>query len=473
MPEFDRQSMGRVRKIHFVGVGGAGMSGIAEVLHNLGYQVSGSDLQSGKVTQHLEGLGISIQNEHRAENINGSDVVVVSSAVNEENPEIREARKQRIPVIRRAEMLAELMRFRQGIAIAGTHGKTTTTSLVASVLAEAGLDPTYVIGGLLNSSGSNAKLGTGQYLVAEADESDASFLHLQPVMAVLTNIDSDHLDAYAGDYRNLQSNFLEFLHRLPFYGLAILCIDDSGVQAVLPELTRSFITYGQAEGADYRAENIRFEGSKSYFSVTRKGETGWLEIELNLPGTHNVMNALAAIALASELDLDSNAIRKALAGFAGIDRRCNIMGEIRIAGCRVLLIDDYAHHPREIAAIISAIRLGWPGRRITAVFQPHRYTRTRDLFDDFCQELSEIDVLILLDVYPASEKSIIGADSRTLGRGIRMRGKIDPVYLEDDSSLNSIIQANIEDGDVLLMMGAGDIGSLSRNLYEKHSRQVQ
>ena len=472
MPEFDKHAMGRVRNIHLVGIGGAGMSGIAEVLHNLGYSVSGSDLNSSDVTNHLAGLGIDIYFEHAKSNVKGCDVIVVSSAVDENNPEILAARKKRIPVIRRAEMLAELMRFRQGIAVAGTHGKTTTTSLIASVLGAAGLDPTYVIGGLLNSGGSNAKLGSGNYLVAEADESDASFLHLQPVIAVLTNIDSDHLDTYAGDYDILRNNFLEFIHRLPFHGLAILCVDDPGVLSILAEVTRPFVTYGISEDADYRAHDVRFAGNKSFFTVARKSNKKWLECELNMPGMHNVRNALAAIALAAELEISETAITSSLSAFAGIDRRCNVLGDLKLAGRKVLLIDDYAHHPCEVAAMLDSVKRGWPERRVVVVFQPHRFSRTRDLFDDFCQELSNTDILILLDVYPAGEQAINGADSRALSRGIRKRGGVDPVYLEEHETLVPTLEANICEDDILLMMGAGDIGGLSRKLYAEHGGQI-
>ncbi len=472
MPDFKRHAMGRIRQIHFVGIGGAGMSGIAEVLHNLGYQVSGSDMKLNRATEHLQSLGVQIMMDHDENHINGSDVVVVSSAVGKDNPELLAARKKRIPIVRRAEMLAELMRFRQGIAIAGTHGKTTTTSLIASVLAEAKLDPTYVIGGLLNSGGSHAKLGTGKYLVAEADESDASFLHLQPVMTVLTNIDSDHLDTYDGDFQNLKNNFLEFLHRLPFYGLAVLCIDDIGVDSIMSELSRPFVTYGFAKNADYRATITRHEKGKSFFTVSKVGQENWLEIELNMPGKHNVLNALAAIAIADELDVNDEAIMDALAKFAGIDRRCDVLGVIELAGKRTLLIDDYAHHPVEIAAILESVRDGWPGQRIVAVFQPHRYSRTQDLFDDFCQILSELDVLILLDVYSAGEAVVSGADSRALSRSIRMRGKLDPFYLEKREELPTMLSNVVEEEDILLMMGAGDIGVLSRELSDRYGGQL-
>jgi UDP-N-acetylmuramate--alanine ligase len=472
MPELDRHAMGRVKQIHFVGIGGAGMSGIAEVLHNLGYQVSGSDMKQNRATQHLQDLGVQVNMQHNEDHINGSDVVVVSSAVSNDNPELMAARQKRIPIVRRAEMLAELMRFRQGIAIAGTHGKTTTTSLIASVLAEADLDPTYVIGGLLNSSGSNANLGSGKYFVAEADESDASFLHLQPVLAVLTNVDSDHLDTYEGDFQNLKNNFLEFLHRLPFYGLAVLCVDDEGVNSILPDLSRPNVTYGLTEKADYRATKIRHDKAKTFFSVSKAEQENWLEIELNMPGDHNVRNALAAIAIADELDVDKQSIINALSKFAGIDRRCDVLGEIEISGKRVLLIDDYAHHPVEITAIISSVRNGWPGKRIVTVFQPHRYSRTRDLFDDFCQVLSELDVLILLDVYAAGEAVLSAADSRSLSRSIRMRGKLDPVYVEQREELQTMLSNIVEDEDILLMLGAGDIGNLSRELSTCYGAQL-
>jgi UDP-N-acetylmuramate--alanine ligase len=472
MPELDRHAMGRVKQIHFVGIGGAGMSGIAEVLHNLGYQVSGSDMKQNRATQHLQDLGVQVHMQHNEDHINGSDVIVMSSAVSNDNPELMAARQKRIPIVRRAEMLAELMRFRQGIAIAGTHGKTTTTSLIASVLAEADLDPTYVIGGLLNSSGSNANLGSGKYFVAEADESDASFLHLQPVLAVLTNVDSDHLDTYEGDFQNLKNNFLEFLHRLPFYGLAVLCVDDEGVNSILPDLSRPNVTYGLTEKADYRATNIRHDKAKTFFSVSKAGQENWLEIELNMPGDHNVRNALAAIAIADELDVDKQSIINALSKFAGIDRRCDVLGEIEISGKRVLLIDDYAHHPVEIAAIISSVRNGWPSKRIVTVFQPHRYSRTRDLFDDFCQVLSELDVLILLDVYAAGEAVLSAADSRSLSRSIRMRGKLDPVYVEQREELQTMLSNIVEDEDILLMLGAGDIGNLSRELSTCYGAQL-
>lgn len=472
MSESNGHAMGRVRHIHFVGVGGAGMSGIAEVLHNLGYQISGSDIRESGTTRHLRDLGIHVNTEHKVSHINGSDVVVISTAVDENNPELIAAREKRIPVVRRAEMLAELMRFRQGIAIAGTHGKTTTTSLVASVLAQAGLDPTFVIGGVLNSSGSNARLGSGEYLVAEADESDASFLHLQPVMAVLTNIDRDHLDTYGGDFSNLKNNFLEFLHRLPFYGLVVLCIDDENIQSLLPDLTRSFVSYGFSDEADYQAQDLRHHQGRVSFKVLRQTRNDSLNIELNMPGSHNVQNSLAAIALASELNVPDEAIISALSEFHGIGRRCDVKGQLEVGNKKVLLIDDYAHHPEEIKAILEAIEDGWPHRRVVGVFQPHRYSRTRDLFDEFSEILSRFDVLFLLDVYPAGEEAITGADSAQLSRAIRMRRSIDLVHVNDHESLFPMLENVLTDEDILLMLGAGDINNLTRDIYEQYGGKI-
>ncbi len=472
MPDMQTHGMGRVKHIHFIGIGGAGMGGIAEVLKNLGYTVSGSDMKENRVTRRLQSLDIAISFNHSADNIADSDVVVITSAIPEDNVELVAARKNRIPVVRRAEMLAELMRFSQGIAIAGTHGKTTTTSLVASVLAEGGLDPTYVIGGLLNSSGSHARLGSGKYIVAEADESDASFLHLYPVIAVITNIDVDHLDTYGGDFANLRNHFVEFLHQLPFYGLAVLCIDDEGVRKILPEVTKPVVTYGMDFEADYNAELLRQEGNKTWFKVTSKHNADWLEVELNLPGKHNLLNALAAIAVAHELGIDDQAIVNALSKFEGIARRCHVRGVINISQKRVTLIDDYAHHPTEIAACFDAIRKGWKDRRLVVIYQPHRYTRMRDLFEDFCQVLSQADGLLILDVYPAGEQPITGADSRSLCRAIRLRGKVDPIFLEDKESCDEILDGVLEDDDLLLTLGAGDIGALSRRLYESYAETV-
>jgi UDP-N-acetylmuramate--alanine ligase len=471
MPEQFEHVMGRVRHIHFVGIGGAGMGGIAEVLHNLGYQVSGSDLGNNSVTDHLQGLGVEVTRGHSLENINGCDVVVVSSAIAHDNPELVAAQKQRIPVIRRAEMLAEIMRFRQGIAIGGTHGKTTTTSLIASILAEGGLDPTYVIGGLLNSSGSHARLGSGKYFIAEADESDASFLHLHPVIAILTNIDADHLETYSGDFAYLQKNFVEFLHQLPFYGLAVLCIDDPGIRKILPEVSKPVIAYGVDQEADFRAELLKQDCSRTWFRVSHGNQKDWLEVELNLPGKHNMLNGLAAITVAHELGVSDDAIVNALKNFQGIARRCQVFGDIQIDCKNVLLIDDYAHHPREIAAIMEALREGWPDRKIVVVYQPHRYTRTRDLFEDFTTVLSQMDILFLLDVYPAGEMPVAGADSRSLCRAIRLRGQVDPLFIDQRNDLYGVIPRLIQENDILLTLGAGDIGSFAPELYERFGRQ--
>jgi UDP-N-acetylmuramate--alanine ligase len=458
------QGMGRVRRVHFIGVGGVGMSGIAEVLHNLGYEVSGSDLQENSSTRRLQKQGIRIFIGHAADNIAGCDVVVASAAIAAENPEITAAREQRIPVVPRAEMLAELMRFRYGIGVAGTHGKTTTTSLTASLLAEGGLDPTFVIGGQLNSAATNAQLGAGHYLVAEADESDASFLYLQPSMAVVTNIDADHLSTYEGDFDRLRQTFIEYLHHLPFYGLAVLCLDDPQVASILPEVTRPVITYGIDTDADIKASEVQQQGMQTHFRVQRSGYPGALSITLNLPGRHNVLNALAAIAVASELGVSDAAIQKALADFQGIGRRFQLAGELATTAGSVLLIDDYAHHPREIAPTLAAVRAGWPKRRLVVVFQPHRFTRTQDLFDDFIKVLSEVDVLVLGEVYAAGETPISGADGRALSRGIRARGHVDPVFVEDLGTLPVVLQDLLQDGDVLLTLGAGDIGSVSAKL---------
>jgi UDP-N-acetylmuramate--alanine ligase len=458
--------MGRVRRIHFVGVGGAGMSGIAEVLHNLGYTVSGSDLRENGVTRRLADLGVRIFIDHDARYVEGCDAVVVSTAITAENPEVVAARRQRIPVVPRAEMLAELMRFRYGIGVAGTHGKTTTTSLIASLLAEGGLDPTFVIGGRLNSAASHAQLGAGHYLVAEADESDASFLYLQPSLAVVTNIDADHLSTYEGDFDRLRQTFIEFLHHLPFYGLAVLCQDDPQVRSILAEVNRPVITYGIDTAADIRADEVRQAGLQTHFRVSRPEHDRDLPITLNLPGRHNVLNALAAIAVATELGVADTAIQQGLAGFQGIGRRFQVAGEIPTAAGRILLIDDYAHHPREIAPTLAAVRAGWPDRRLVVVFQPHRYSRTHDLFDDFIHVLSEVDVLVLGEVYAAGEPPISGADGRALARGIRARGHIDPVFVENLDTLPGVLNDLLQDGDVLLTLGAGDIGTVSAGLKE-------
>lgn len=472
MSDMQTYAMGRVKHIHFVGIGGAGMGGIAEVLKNIGYEVSGSDIKENRITQRLESLGIDVSIGHAAENISNTDVVVVTSAIDESNEELLAARNNRVPIVRRAEMLAELMRFSQGIAIAGTHGKTTTTSLVASVLAEGGLDPTYVIGGLLNSSGSHARLGSGKYIVAEADESDASFLHLYPVIAVITNIDADHLETYAGDFANLRHNFVEFLHQLPFYGLAVLCVDDEGVRKILPEVTKPVVTYGVDFEADYNAELLRQENTRTWFKVSRKDEKDWLEIELNLPGKHNLLNALASIAVAHELGISDEDIVNALCHFQGISRRCHLRGDIKINNISTTLIDDYAHHPTEIEATLKAIKAGWPDRRLVVIYQPHRYTRMRDLFEDFSRVLSQTDNLLIFDVYPAGEEPIAGADSRSLCRAIRLRGQVDPIFIEDKDSVFDVLTSIVKENDLLLTLGAGDIGATSKKLFQHYSGTV-
>ncbi len=460
------EGMGRVRRVHFVGIGGSGMGGIAEVLINLGYVVTGSDLRPNAVTRRLEGLGARVRVGHDPGHVAGADVVVVSSAVAPDNPEVAEARRRRIPVVPRAEMLAELMRFRYGIAVAGTHGKTTTTSLVASLLAEGGLDPTFVVGGRLNSVGANARLGAGRYLVAEADESDASFLYLQPVIAVVTNIDADHLGTYGGELARLRASFVEFLHHLPFYGLAVVCVDDAGVRAVLPEITRPVLTYGLGPEAELRAVDIAQAGLRTRFTVVG-GDAPPLAVELSLPGLHNVRNALAAVAVARELGVEEAAIARGLARFAGIGRRFQLHGEVPLGGARVILVDDYGHHPREIEATLAAARAVWPGRRVVVVFQPHRYSRTRDLFEDFVRVLSRADALLLTEVYPAGEVPIAGADGRSLSRAIRARGEVDPVFAEDVAEAGRLLPGLAREGDVVLVMGAGDIGTLARRLAEE------
>ncbi|MCH8958370.1 MAG: UDP-N-acetylmuramate--L-alanine ligase [Proteobacteria bacterium] len=457
--------MRQINRIHFVGIGGVGMGGIAEVMINLGYQVQGSDLRHGRVTRRLASLGASIAIGHAAENVGAADVIVVSSAVSENNPEIEAARQRRLPVVQRAEMLAELMRFRYAIAVAGTHGKTTTTSLIASVLAEGGEDPTFVVGGLLKSAGTNARLGTGRYLVAEADESDASFMHLQPMLAVLTNIDADHLESYGGDFSRLRQSFIEFIHNLPFYGLAVLCLDDEGVADVLDEIARPVTTYGLSAAADVRAENVRQQGAICSFTALRPDREP-LAITLNLPGVHNVRNALAAISVAHELDIADDAVARALREFAGIDRRFQVQ-EIQLGGRQVLLIDDYGHHPTEVSAVLETIRTGWPGRRLVLAYQPHRYTRTRDLFARFAEVLSGADVLLLCPVYPAGEEPIAGADSKALAEAIRSRGELEPIVLGGLDDLPGMLAKIVADDDILALLGAGDIGTLAADLQKQ------
>ncbi len=456
--------MSRIRRIHFVGVGGAGMSGIAEVLLGLGYEVSGSDVKESAVTRRLADLGVAVAIGHDGANVKDAQVVVTSTAVGVSNVEVQAARQRKIPVISRAEMLAELMRFRYGIAVAGTHGKTTTTSLTASILAEAGLDPTFVIGGKLNSAGTNAQLGAGEYLVAEADESDASFLHLQPVIAVVTNIDQDHMETYGGDVGKLKQAFIEFLHHVPFYGLAMVCGDDPGVRDVLPRIGKPVKTYGYSQGVDIRAVDVIRQGLSSRFAVLREGRSDALNIVLNMPGRHNILNSLAAIGVATELGIADDVIQRALAGFKGIGRRFQINAELQRGGATVTFVDDYGHHPRELDATLESARQAWPDRRLVLIFQPHRYTRTRDLFEDFVQVLSKADVLVLLDVYPAGESPLAGADGRSLSRAIRVRGQKDPIFVENPTELSEILCGLIEPGDVVLTLGAGSIGAVAADL---------
>ena len=456
--------MRRIHCVHFVGIGGSGMSGIAEVMLSLGYKVQGSDLKGNKQTRRLENQGATIFIGHTAKNIESADAIVVSSAVDETNAEVAAAHEKLMPVVQRAEMLAELMRFRYSIAVAGTHGKTTTTSLVASVLAEGGLDPTFVIGGRLKSADANARLGQGDYLVAEADESDASFVHLKPMLAVVTNIDEDHMSTYDGDIEKLRNGFIEFLHNLPFYGLAVVCTDDPGVNEVLANIGRSIVTYGVNEDADVRAVNIEFSQGLSKFAVLRSGDRAPLQVSLGLPGLHNVRNALAAIAVADELQIADDAVVAALQNFEGIDRRFQNLGEVETAAGKVLMIDDYGHHPTEIAATLAAARSGWPERRIVLVFQPHRYSRTRDLMDDFATVLSEADVTIVLDVYAAGETPIAGADGRAIARAVRSRGSAEPVFVESLDELLPVLDGLVANGDLVLTMGAGDIGAYAAGL---------
>jgi len=449
----------KVKRIHFVGIGGSGMSGIAEVLINLGYQVSGSDLAANAATERLAGLGAKVVSGHCAQNVASADAVVVSSAVKPDNPEVVAARTRRIPVVPRALMLAELMRFKQGIAVAGTHGKTTTTSLIASVLAEGGLDPTFVIGGRLNAVGSNARLGAGDFIVVEADESDASFLHLQPVVAVVTNIDADHMETYQHDFARLKQAFVGFLQNLPFYGSAILCSDDANVREIMPFVSKPLVTYGLREDAMVRAADI-VSGERMRFKAFREGAAA-LDITLNLPGRHNVQNALAAIAVATELGVADAAIRKALAEFHGVGRRFQRCGEIPLqGGGSFTLVDDYGHHPVEMQATLDAARGAFPGRRIVLAFQPHRYTRTRDLFEDFVRVLSGVDALLLAEVYPAGEAPIVAADGRSLARAVRVAGKTEPVFVENITAMPGAIRKVARAGDVVVTMGAGSIGSV-------------
>lgn len=460
----------KIRHIHFVGIGGSGMSGIAEVLASLGYTVTGTDIAESAIVRRLRERGIRVEIGHDAGRIAGADAVVVSSAVKADNPEVVAAREARVPVVPRAMMLAELMRFKQGIAVAGTHGKTTTTSLVAAILVEAGLDPTVVIGGRLNSLGTNARLGKGELLVAEADESDASFLYLQPVISVVTNIDADHMETYGQDFERLKGAFAEFLGHLPFYGLAVVCADDPNARAILPRVSRPLVTYGiRSADADLRATHVRWEGARMRFTAVNGGEP--LDVTLNLPGEHNVLNALAAIAVGREVGAPDEAISRALAAFSGVGRRFQRYGEVALGqGGRFALVDDYGHHPAEMAATLAAARGAFPGRRLVLAFQPHRFTRTRDLFEDFVRVLSTADALVLADVYPAGEAPIVAADGRTLARALRVAGKVDPVFVDSAAEMAAAVRSVVRDGDVVVTMGAGSIAGLAPDLA--HARKA-
>ncbi|GAB5414754.1 MAG: UDP-N-acetylmuramate--L-alanine ligase [Congregibacter sp.] len=464
LPLSGAEEMRRVKRIHMVGIGGSGMSGIAEVLVNLGFAVSGSDLASGSVTQRLAGLGVDISLGHRAELVSDADVVVISSAVDEDNVELVAAREQRIPVVPRAEMLAELMRHRYGIAVAGTHGKTTTTSLVAAIFAAAQLDPTFVIGGRVNSTGTHAQLGAGRFLIAEADESDASFLHLQPMVTVVTNIEADHMETYGGDFAQLRHTFVEFLHNLPFYGLAVVCVDDPTLAGMQEDIGRPMLGYGFSPNADYHITGLERDGLRTRFTVVRPEGQSALPIVLNMPGRHNVLNATAAVAVATDQGIDDAVIQQTLAEFSGVGRRFSVYEEVQIGAAQVTLVDDYGHHPTEVAATFESARQAWPQRRLVMVYQPHRYTRTRDLYDDFVSVLGEVDVLVLLEVYAAGEAVIAGADSRSLARSIRLRGQLDPLYAADAAEATRILESILEPGDVLVTQGAGDIGKLAVTL---------
>lgn len=460
--------MRRIRRLHFVGIGGAGMCGIAEVLANQGYIVSGSDMKNSSVVERLRQCGVCVAIGHAETNVEGADVVVVSSAIDETNPEIRWAHEHRVPVVRRAEMLAELMRFRHGIAVAGTHGKTTTTSLTATLLGEGGLDPTFVIGGKLTSAGANARLGEGDYLVAEADESDASFLHLQPMVSIVTNIDADHMATYGGDFERLKSTFIEFLHNLPFYGLAVLCIDDPHVRVLCEQVKRQFVTYGFDSDADYRIVDFTQRGGEVSFTALRPAGAAPLDIRLAMPGRHNALNAMAAIVVATDAGVSDSAILSGLAGFAGVGRRFQVHGNFPApkGGGEIMLVDDYGHHPREVDMVIQAIRAGWPERRLVMLYQPHRYSRTHDLYEDFVKVLSKVDTLVLLDVYSAGEAVISGAEGRTLAGSIRQRGDVDPLFVEHKHELPALLANVLRPGDILITQGAGDVGGISLSLAQ-------
>ena len=457
--------MRRVKQIHFIGIGGAGMCGIAEILLNEGYHISGSDIAESAVTQRLACAGAKVFIGHKAENITGASVVVISSAIRDDNPEVVAAKEARIPVIQRAQMLAELMRFRHGIAVAGTHGKTTTTAMVSMIYAEAGLDPTFVNGGLVKSVGTNAHLGRSRYLIAEADESDASFLHLQPMISIVTNIEPDHMDTYHGDFDEMKQTYVNFLHNLPFYGLAVLCADDADLMSLVPQVGRQVITYGFSENADYRIEDYQQTGFQGHYTVIcPSGER--IDVLLNVPGRHNALNATAALAVAKEEGIKNEAILAALADFQGAGRRFDQLGQFIRPNGKVMLVDDYGHHPTEVGVTIQAARQGWENKRIVMIFQPHRYSRTRDLFDDFVQVLSQVDALIMLDVYPAGEAPIVGADSKALCRSVRNLGKVDPILVSDTTQLGDVLDQIIQDGDLILAQGAGSVSKLSRQLVE-------
>ncbi|MFK0572869.1 UDP-N-acetylmuramate--L-alanine ligase [Endozoicomonas sp.] len=462
--------MRRIRKIHFVGIGGSGMCGIAEVLLNQGYEISGSDIRASAVTERLEQMGAEVFIGHQAENVTNADVVVTSTAVAGNNPEVVAAESRRLPIVPRAQMLAELMRYRHGIAVAGTHGKTTTTSLLASVLGFSGMDPTFVIGGRLNSAGTNAKLGGSRYLVAEADESDASFLHLQPMVSIVTNIDADHMSTYDGDFGKLKKTFIEFLHNLPFYGVAIVCIDCPVVRELLPEIKRQVITYGFSEDADYQAVNVRQQGMKTTFGMVRRvpvdAEKGPVTVELAIPGRHNVLNALAAFATASDEGVPDQVVAEGLSRFDGVGRRFQVLGDFNTGVGEVMLVDDYGHHPTEVDATIKAVRDGWGDKRLVMIYQPHRFSRTRDLYEDFVDVLSRVDVLLLMEVYPAGEEPIAGADSRSLCRSIRQRGVVDPIFIARPEEVESVLADVLQNGDLLLTQGAGDIAALTLRLAQ-------
>ena len=460
------QSMGGSEHIFMLGIGGSGMSGIAEVLAQLGYRVTGSDMHDSAVVKRLRSLGIEVHIGHRASNIEGAEVLVKSSAIPADNPELVAAHNSRIPVLPRAEMLAELMRYRRGIAVAGTHGKTTTTSLLASIFGEAGEDPTFVIGGVLNNAGSNARLGAGQYLIVEADESDASFLHLLPTVSVVTNIEADHMDHYDGDTAHYEQAFLDFMHNLPFYGLAILCLDDPGVQRLLPQTARRTLTYGRHRDADYRVREVAIEGLTTRFILERPEERPDLTVKLSMPGEHNALNAAAAAAVATELGLPDRAIEAGLQDFSGVGRRFSVMGELSLAEGSALLVDDYGHHPTEVRATLAAARAAFPDRRVVMVFQPHRYTRTRDFYEDFVAVLSDCDLLLLLEVYAAGEEVIAGADGRSLARSIRQRGSIEPIFVPDPDGVPEVLRHVLEPGDLVLTQGAGNVGQLARLLAD-------